>query len=296
VTQVAQSSSRRRRLRRIITHAGTVLAIVAVYAGSLLGYQWLSGTSRPLASPDFGTTSDTVVLVTLEALRTTENRVDVKVIVVPDDSLMDERLGVLDTDLSVRIYPYSDLGELQYPKGHVPSEIKTSILADGDADQWPFDTYSTETISAEVLVGSGATSQFVPARVEVTGTLGGWDVDSVRTGPSTQSSSRGDDATITFKRARGPLAFDVGICLVAVTLPALAFFVAIEILRGRKAFQPAFATWFAASLFAIVPLRSILPGSPPPGSWIDQAIFVWVLIALVAAMVVFFVGWYRHAD
>ncbi len=38
-------------------------------------------------------------------------------------------------------------------------------------------------------------------------------------------------------------------------------------------------------LFAVVPLRNILPGTPPAGSWIDQAVVIWVLIALATALV-----------
>ena len=54
--------------------------------------------------------------------------------------------------------------------------------------------------------------------------------------------------------------------------------------------------WYAANLFAIVPLRNILPGSPPPGSWIDQAIVQWVLIALVLAMSLYIFSWVRQGD
>ena len=34
-------------------------------------------------------------------------------------------------------------------------------------------------------------------------------------------------------------------------------------------------------LFAVIPIRNFLPGAPPPGAWIDQALVLWVLIALV---------------
>ena len=60
---------------------------------------------------------------------------------------------------------------------------------------------------------------------------------------------------------------------------------AIPMALGRRKFLPPFATWYAANLFAIVPLRNILPGAPPPGSWIDQAIVQWVLIALVTQVI-----------
>jgi hypothetical protein len=65
---------------------------------------------------------------------------------------------------------------------------------------------------------------------------------------------------------------------------------------GRTSFVPPFITWYAAMLFAIVPLRNILPGSPPFGSWIDQAVVLWVLIGLVAAMTLFLIAWWRNRD
>ena len=64
---------------------------------------------------------------------------------------------------------------------------------------------------------------------------------------------------------------------------------------GRRKFVPPFATWYAANLFAIVPLRNILPGAPPPGSLIDQALVQWVLLAL-AAMALYIFAWVRQGD
>jgi hypothetical protein len=93
-----------------------------------------------------------------------------------------------------------------------------------------------------------------------------------------------------------PLLLIAGFCLVLLALPAMAVFVSIELLLGRKTFQPAFSTWFAAMLFAVVPIRNVLPGNPPAGSWVDEAIVVWVLIALTAAMVTYVVAWVRNAD
>jgi hypothetical protein len=55
-------------------------------------------------------------------------------------------------------------------------------------------------------------------------------------------------------------------------------------------------TWYAAMLFAVVPLRNLLPGAPPPGSWIDQALVQWVLIAMVTAMSLYFFAWVRQGD
>ena len=272
------------------------MIVLLVYAGSLVSYYLLSGSRRALGPPDLGYSRDTIVLVTLQSIHTVDNRVDVKVLVVPDETLMDQRLQVLNTDISVRFYPSNTLGDLQYPKGQAPAEVTTTLVARGDADTWPFDSYSTDALGADVLVGSGDTRQFVNARVEATGALDGWDISSAHSGPSSQASGTGDNSTITLRRALGPLVFDLGICLVLITLPVLALWVSIEMIRGRKKFLPPYSTWYAGMLFAIVPLRNILPGAPPPGAWIDQAIVLWVLIALVAAMVIYFVAWYRQSE
>jgi hypothetical protein len=130
----------------------------------------------------------------------------------------------------------------------------------------------------------------------VYGSLYGWDIHSDRSGPETKSGGSDDNATITFWRSRGPLALIAGLCLVLITLPALALFVAIEMLLGRRKFQPPFGTWFAAMLFAVVPIRSVLPGNPPPGSWVDEAIVLWVLIALTSAMVIYVFAWWRRSE
>ena len=276
------------------------VATVVVYVGSLLGYHWLASTSRQLPPPNLGTTADTVVVVDLIAMHPVESRLDVQVLVLPEDSLMDHRLDVLDTDITVRLHPSIDFEELQYPQGRTPAATNTTIAATGDVNTWPFDSYKAETISADVLVGSGSAREFLPARVEVTEALNGWEIHAARSGPSTQpspeSAGRPDDVTITLTRSKGPLVFALGICLVLVSLPAMALFVSIETLRGRKKFLTAYATWYTAMLFAVLPLRNFLPGSPPPGAWIDKIIVLWALIGLVAAMILFIVVWHRQKE
>jgi Domain of unknown function (DUF4436) len=285
-----------RRTRGVVIAVGIVLAFVIVYAVSLFGVHLLSKSAGPLKPPDLNATNDTIVLVRLEKLETVANRLTVKVLVIPEDSMFDKRLDVLKTDTAVRMDPPNDLGDLQYPAGKSPAQVATTIEAHGDPNNWPFDSYSTDTMSAEVLVGQGDARQYIPARVEVTGALDGWDVSVQRVGEASQESERPDNVIITLHRAKGPLIFDLGICLVLFALPTLAFAVAIQIALGRRKFVPPFVTWFAAMLFAVIPIRNFLPGSPPPGAWIDQALVIWVLMALVGAMALYMVTWYRQSD
>lgn len=291
-----QRPPRKPRRRHLVLDVSIIVGVVVIYALSLFGYHWLASAPGPLREPDVNTAEGTVVLVRFEQLHAVQNRLDVKVLVMPDDSLINKRLNVLNTDTSVRFFPQNDLGDLQYPVGKLPAQVATTIEAHGDPGDWPFDSYRTDTIQADVLVGTGDSRQYKPARVEVTGSLEGWDISVRRVGRDSRDADRPDNVVVTLQRAKGPLVFDLGICLVLITLPTLALFVAIQMLTGRRQFLPPFSTWYAAMLFAVVPLRNILPGTPPAGSWIDQAVVIWVLIALATALVLYIAAWYRHSS
>lgn len=294
-----EPSRLRRRRRSRLNDIATVLIILIVYAASLVGYHYLSGEASTLGSPDLGTDDDNIVQVTLSELHTVANQIDVKVVAYPSDDHMNDDLNVVNTDIAVRLFINEiniDIDDLQTPKGQLPAETGATLSAKGSPDKWPFDTYTLGALGADMLVGSGDDRTFEPARVVVTGGLDGWDVTSTRSGPVTQSAKDGDYETVTLRRSKGPLAFDVGLCLVLITLPALALFVSIEMLRGRRNFLPPFGTWYAASLFAIIPIRNFMPGAPPPGAWIDQVLVLWVLLALTGAMVLYFMAWWRRSD
>ncbi|OBF15930.1 DUF4436 domain-containing protein [Mycobacterium kubicae] len=285
--------------RRFAIGFGIVLAVVTVYALSLVGVHLLARSAPPLPPVDFSQHSadDTIVQVRLSEVKTVANRLMVNVLVYPKDSLYDKDFGVLTTNAVVRLYPENDLGDLQYPVGKAPAQVATSIEAHGDAGNWPFDSYKTDIIAADVFTGSGPNREKVPARVEVVGYMDGWDATLTRVhDPDESDPNTQDDVIITVHRSKSSLIFDIGICLVLLALPALALWVAIPMALGRTSFLPPFSTWYAAMLFAIVPLRNILPGSPPFGSWIDQAFVLWVLIALVVAMSLFVVAWTRQRD
>jgi hypothetical protein len=284
--------------RRIAVGLGILLAVIAVYVLSLVGVHLLAQSAPKLPAVDVTQyqKEDSIVQLRVEKLETTANRLTVNVLVTPQDSLIDQNSSVLTADAAVRLYPETDLGDLQYPKGKAPAQVATTIVAHGDAGNWPFDTYTTDEISG--LVFTGGYQNKVWARIEVTGSLDGWDVNvrRVHDAEDTGNPDSRDNVVITLHRSKGPLIFDLGICLVLIALPVLALWVAIPVALGRTSFLPPMTTWYGAMLFAVAPIRNILPGGPPYGSWIDQAVVLWVLIALVSAMALFLVGWWRQRD
>jgi len=145
---------------------------------SLLGVHLLQKSEGPLPPLDLsqGGGDATIVQLRLEELKTVANRLTVNVLVYPGVAQYDNRFDVLNTDVAVRLYPTSDLGDLKYPKGKAPAQLSTTIEAHGDPGNWPFDSYRTEPLSADAFVGMADSLRKVPARVEVTGALDGWDI------------------------------------------------------------------------------------------------------------------------
>jgi Domain of unknown function (DUF4436) len=289
----------KRSRRGIAIGLAILLAFFATYGLSLLGVRALQKSEGPLPPLDLSQAGpdDTVVQIRLQELKPTTNRLTVNVLIYPGESLYDKRFDELITDIAVRLYPPNDLGDLQFPKGKAPAQVTTTIEAYGNPGNWPFDSYRTEPQSADVFVGTGVNRKRIPAIVQVTGSMDGWDADVRRnTDTSETGSHNNSNVVVTLQRAKGPLIFDLGIIVVLVSLPTLALLVAIPMAMGRRKFVPPFATWYAANLFAIVPLRNILPGAPPPGSMIDQALVQWVLLALATAMALYVFAWVRQGD
>jgi hypothetical protein len=48
-----------------------------------------------------------------------------------------------------------------------------------------------------------------------------------------------------------------------------------------------------AMLFATIPLRTFLPGSPPIGSWIDYTVVLWVVVGLIVGLAIYVAAWAR---
>lgn len=295
----AQPASSGARGRQLAITFGVIAAVIVIYVLSLIAVHVLAKSAPALPAADLSQmeAEDSVVQLRLEKLDTVANRLTMNVLVYPKDSLWDKNFGVLTTDAAVRLYPAIDMADLQYPIGKSPAQVSTNIEAHGDPGNWPFDSYQTDVISADVMTGSGPSRELVPAIVRAMGKLDGWDATVTHVHDAADSKpGNQDDVIIKLERSKGPLIFDLGVLLVLIALPVLALWVAIPVALGRTSFLPPMTTWYAAMLFAIVPLRNFLPGGPPYGSWVDQAVVIWVLIGLVVAMSLFLVGWWRQRD
>ncbi|BBY77694.1 DUF4436 domain-containing protein [Mycolicibacterium parafortuitum] len=271
----------------------TLAVVLAVYIGALVGYRLLEQPPKPFEFTESSVIQETAVIIRLGKMETVENKLTVDVLVHPDNDILSAGPEAAANPI-VRLSSWTADGELIHMHDDLRSNESTvELTAVGDPDHWPLDTYVSNTIGVEVFFGDEANKRSVPAVLVVAGAINGWEVDS---NIKVLEAPWGPIQSVSFHldRTRGAHAVDFGILLVLMVLPGTALFVAIEMLLNRRKFLPPFITWYAAMLFAVVPLRNILPGAPPTGAWIDVAVILWVLLALSAAMVVFLVAWWRQ--
>jgi Ca2+/Na+ antiporter len=99
---------------------------------------------------------------------------------------------------------------------------------------------------------------------------------------------------VEVRRSPSIAAFAAVILGVMVVLGGAALFVAIQTARNKRKFQPPMTTWYAAMLFAVIPLRNALPDAPPVGSWVDVTVTLWVIVVLAMSILLYVFCWWRH--
>ncbi|MBN9179518.1 MAG: DUF4436 family protein, partial [Microbacterium sp.] len=98
---------------------------------------------------------------------------------------------------------------------------------------------------------------------------------------------------ITAHRSGATIAFGIVLLALMVAMPVLVLIVAVTVLRGRRKVEASFMSWMGAMLFATIPLRTFLPGSPPIGSWVDFTVVLWVIGALIVGLAIYVAAWLR---
>jgi hypothetical protein len=227
----------------------------------------------------------TAVIVDIEDLQTVKGTLTGRVTITPGPELLDPGTHGLTQDLSIAVHSAVTPTRRTWTKGMVPGEFPVPLTVSGNSAKWPFDHYQTGPITVDILRGDSTVSK----RISVTfiDHIAGWKNDIVG------ELEAGGPYRITLHRSPSTMAFGAVVVGVLVALAAVSVIVAVLTFLGRRKFQAPMTTWYAAMLFAVVPLRNALPDAPPIGSWIDVTITLWVIVALVMSMLLFVYCWWR---
>ncbi|SIS09467.1 DUF4436 family protein [Microbacterium sp. RURRCA19A] len=279
----------RSRRRSLLWIVGSVAAFVALYATVVALY---AGSGDVVGSGGEEPSGDTVVLsLTPEKMDATTNRLAVSVVPTQGEGgTVTDGLQAL-RPFGVLVSAVAGSKATKYDDGDLISPIDVSLVMDGQIERWPFDRYTVRSVMTAIEDDADGESTPLSTVVQPSKRgIPGWDIAVVET-PLGQGINAVD---VTVSRSGSTIAFGIVLLSLMVVIPALVLVVAIIVLRGRRKVEVTVMGWMGAMLFATIPLRNFLPGSPPIGSWIDYLIVLWVLAALVAGLVIFVVAWVRR--
>jgi hypothetical protein len=242
--------------------------------------------------PAHGAPASAGTTVTLDVVSISNNYSELvgDLIIRPGPALVDPATDGLKQDLTVAVTSVTTPVRRTYSKGMLPGVFPVPLTLARDVERWPFDTYYTGPITVTLFTGTGQAAE--RANVTFVDRLAGWKVQVARVNNANALAPY----EIQLQRSASTMVFAIVILCIFVAIAAVGLFVAIWTTRDPRRFQSPMTTWYAAMLFAVVPLRNALPGSPAFGSWIDLTIVLWVLVALVVSMLLYIVAWWRATN
>jgi hypothetical protein len=265
----------------VVVIVGTYISLIALYADTVE-----SVAAANLADETDAVARSTATL-TVEEMQSNYSAVVANLAVSPGSELLDPVSHRLSDDLVIKVRSSATPSAREYTKGVLPGVFPVPLTLAGHVERWPFDLYHSGPIEVQLFRGSGIRNppELIPLRF--IDHLSGFKVSATKAGEH-------QVYRLNVRRAHSTALFGIVVCGLLIGIAVLGLFVAIQTLRNRRKFQPPMTTWYAAMLFAVVPLRNALPGSPPFGAWIDVTIVLWVIVALGAAMLLYIVCWWRH--
>ena len=246
-----------------------------------------SAASQPIPAHGLPTSGGTTVTLDVVSISNTYNELVGDLIIKPGPALLDPATDGLKQDLTVAVTSVTTPVRRTYSKGMLPGVFPVPLTLARDVERWPFDSYYTGPITVTLFTGAGQVAE--RANVTFVDRLAGWKVHVARVNNVNPLAPY----ELQLQRSPSTMVFAIVILCIFVAIAAVCLFVAIQTTRDPRRFQSPMTTWYAAMLFAVVPLRNALPGSPAFGSWIDLTIVLWVLVALVVSMLLYIAAWWR---
>ncbi|WP_204081017.1 DUF4436 domain-containing protein [Mycobacterium riyadhense] len=234
------------------------------------------------------TAEGTTVSIDLQDVAQSNTVLVTNLSITPGPALLDPRTHGLTEDLSVVVTSTATPTKRTWSKDMLPGTFPVPLTLSGNVTDWPLDHYISGPITVELFRGPEQVRE--RAAVTFADRLAGWQINI----PAPAKDGELAPYRVKLRRSAGTVAFAVVIIGVLVVLAGIGLFVAVQTARDKRKFQPPMTTWYAAMLFAVVPLRNALPNAPPFGSWIDVRIVLWVIVVLVLSMLMYITSWWRH--
>jgi hypothetical protein len=263
-----------------------LLLFVASYICLVIVYAL--GGSSTITQPDQKIPDGGIgVILVARTIAAALPEIDMDVRIDADPALLDDEGAPLQP-ITITLEPTEEDTDLVYDTDHRPPVRQVKMPVDGDIENWPFDTYST-SIFAIATVGEGADAKTIPTVVILEGAVQGWQLAATLEPDESFAS-----IDLGFHRSLAIVLFGLTLVAVLAMLPVVCWIAGLKLYREDRLFEAGFLGWIAAMLFATIPIRNFFPGSPPPGSWVDMLVTLWVVVALTAALVLGLAAFVKH--
>lgn len=293
---------RRAPRRRTVVRVVSIVVVLAVVYALVVTLYAISGhvTGLGPSEPEPKKGGVTVVL-NVEGVDAAHQRADLSVYIKPSETFFTGNGLALAEDIHVIVSPIEGTQSIVFPADSAIATKPVRVLSDGEIGNWPFDGYRADELIVLAYVTNGGVSRPIPTDVWFTGDVPGWRVDVALKGkapketPATLAEALSSPQYIDFRatRSSSTVAFAFVLLALLLVMPCLVLFVAITAFRGKRKLEPSFMGWMGAMLFATIPLRTFLPGSPPIGSWIDFTVVLWVVVGLIVGLAIYVAAWAR---
>lgn len=272
-----------------------VVAVIAVaYAFVLRNYDTEGGLK---VDGGAGTSSSSGILVTIEplSLDTVKDQLAVQYTFMAQGSDLTDGKDHLKSNVRIFIQTLDGVQEVKYTAGDSVGRVEGVVGVDGEIAAYPFDSYGgTVLISADTYGkgtdGSLTSTGVLPVGLQGAGGINGWDT-GLQLEPGMVDGAFG---AFELNRAFSTQVFALLILAMVTVLAVIALWVSLLVITDRRRVEAALLGWTAALLFALPLLRTYLPNSPPVGAAIDVYLYLWVIVAAVAASVIVVVAWMRQ--
>ncbi len=234
--------------------------------------------------------SDAVLLALApEAVDAVQDRLTTTLTVMSFGPLGSDTSGLLSDPLTILVSDNDGPRSFTIAQDEIPSPQSLRLITDGFVERWPFDAHTVDfaVVSIQTVDGVGSA---IPTRLCGSAHVPGWVFSSEEVAGTDEVVVDGEPVTqlrVTATRSVATVAFGIVILGLMAVLPVLGLTVAIVAYRGIRKVEATLMSWMAAMLFATIPLRTFLPGSPPIGSWVDYLVVLWVVAGLVLGLVIY---------
>lgn len=296
----ARKRAQRRRRLTLLAVFWISAAIVGAIAFTGVVAMFTSTTVQP-PRPQLGSAAVAVYLEPVQVLPA-EGRVAADLTVTVPPALLEDGVRLRER-LTLTVIGFAGSQTVTFAKDTPAIVLNSPVRIRVDHDSWaryPWDNYTAD-IWMVAATESAQGAQWYPLAVGIWGDIPGWHVvpDTVygRIDQPVPATSPYQNAVaevdLDIRRSGSTQAIVLLLLTAMVALAVLGIAVAVTVSRRKRRIEATMASWFAAMLFALVPLRLNMPGSPPIGAWIDFLVFLWVVLALMLSLTVFIVSWLR---